>query len=253
MAKIKSKKVILFDLYQTLIDIDIGGENKKRNEAKGWEFFAKSLEQYGVYIAPAEFIALNDTRREDFYVGKDKKIHHHHFCTLVARILKDDLHIEFSHGEISSLVSKYHKIARGHVRLYPGVVEVLARLQKQYILSTASYTQGCYTQPELKELNIDQFFSYFIYTSDVGFQKASPEFYKQCLEIVGKKAGDCVMVGDNYDVDVLVPQKLGIKAVWVKNPVTANQYAHLFEQEPQGMVNLDEFDKLPEVIERVFS
>ena len=245
-------KVILFDIYQTLIDVDINEENKERNEARAWENLTKSLEQYGINITPAKFIELNNKQRANFYVGKDKKIYHHNFCKIMAEVLKDDLSVELSQEEICSLIYEYRKIARGYARLYPGVAETLERLTKKYTLSTASYTQGCYTKFELKELNIEKFFSYFIYTSDIGFHKVSPRFYEQCLEIVGKRAENCVMVGDNYDVDVLVPQKLGIKAVWVKNPLTAPEYAHLINKEPRDMIKLEEFVKLPEAIERVF-
>ena len=245
-------KVILFDIYQTLIDVDINEENKKRNETRAWEDLTKSLEQYGINITPAKFIELNNKHRANFYTGKDKEIYHHNFCKIMVQILKDDLRVELSQEEIYSLIYEYRKIARGYARLYPGVAETLERLTKKYTLSTASYTQECFTKPELKELNIEKFFSYFIYTSDIGFHKTSPQFYKQCLEIVGGSAENCVMVGDNYDVDVLVPQKLGIKAILVKNPLTAHEYAHLISQEPRDMIKLEEFVKLPEAIERVF-
>lgn len=250
--KRKTDKVIFFDVYQTLIDIDIDEEHKKRNEANGWEIFVKSLERYGVRITPVEFLALNDKRRADFYAGKDKKIYHHNLCKLVMGVLCEDLGINISEEEVCLLLSEYHKIARGYARLYPGVVETLAELEKYYTLAVASYTQGCYTQPELRELGIEKFFSHFMYTSDIGFHKASPEFYKRCLEIVGQRAEDCVMIGDNYDVDVLVPKKLGMKTIWIKNPVTASQYTHLFGQEPKNMIKLESFEKLPEVIEGIF-
>jgi len=44
----ETKKVILFDVYQTLIDIDIDDENKKKNQASAWKNLAKSLEQYDI-------------------------------------------------------------------------------------------------------------------------------------------------------------------------------------------------------------
>lgn len=248
-----SKKVILFDVYQTLIDIDINDENKKRNQASAWENLTKSLEQYDIRISPTELIELNEKQQEIFYAEKDKKIQHHNFCKILAQVLKDDLGVELSEENTCSLIYEYHKIARGYVRLYPGVAETIARLAKKYTLSTASYTQSCFTRSELEELNIDNFFSYFVYTSDIGFHKASPKFYEKCLEIVGEKAENCVVVGDNYDVDILVPQKLGMKAIWVKNPLTAPQYTHLFEQEPKDMINLEEFAKLTEVIEKIFN
>lgn len=249
--KTETKKVLLFDVYQTLIDIDINEKNKKANKAKAWDNFAKSLERHGIHTTPTKLIKLTDKKRDNFYIGKDKKVHHHNFCNIMAQVFKEDLGVDISQGEICSLLYEYHKISRGHVRLYPGVIETLALLENKYILSVASYTQECFTKFELKELGIDKFFSYFIYTSDVGFHKASPKFYEHCLWVVGKKAGDCVMIGDNYDVDVLVPQKLGIRAIWIKNPLTASQYAHLFDKEPKDMINLEEFVKLPEVIENL--
>ena len=248
---IKTKKVLLFDVYQTLIDIDINEKNKKENKAKAWDNFAKSLERYGIHISQTELIKLTDKKRANFYIGKDKKIYHHNFCDIMAQLLKEDLNTKLPREEICSLIYEYHKIARGYVRLYPKIAETLTQLKKRYILSVASYTQGCFTKFELKELGIDKLFSYFVFTSDVGFHKVSPKFYKRCLEVVGKRAEDCVMIGDNYDVDVIIPQKLGIKAIWVKNP--ASQYVYLFDKEPKDMVNLKEFFKLPEVIERVFN
>lgn len=244
--------MIFFDIYQTLIDIDIDAEHKKRNEAKGWGVFVQSLERYGAHITSAEFLALHDNRRTNFYAGKDKKIYHHNLCKLVVQVLREDLKIDISEKEVSSLLFEYHKIARGYTRLYPGVTETLAELAKQYTLAVASYTQGCYTQPELKELGIEKFFSHFMYTSDIGFHKASPEFYKRCLEVVGKKVEDCMMIGDNYDVDVLVPEGLGMKAIWIKNPITASQYAHLLERKPKKMIELGNFKKLSGVIAEIF-
>lgn len=247
-----NNRVVFFDIYQTLIDIDIDEEHKKENEAKGREVFAMSLERYGAHITPAGFFALIDERKEYFYAGKDKKVYHHNLCKIVMSVLQEYLGINISEIEVASLLSEYHKIARGYAMLYSGVVETLAELEKHYTLAVASYTQGCYTQAELKDLGIERFCSHFIYTSDVGFLKASPEFYKRCLDIVGKEAKNCMMIGDNYDVDILVPQKLGMKTIWVKNPLTAGHYMHLFEQEPKYMIMLDEFSKLPEIVGRVF-
>ncbi len=251
-VKRNTDKVIFFDVYQTLIDIDIDEERKKRNEAKGWEVFTKSLERYRAYISPVKFLAFNDKRRADFYAGKDKKVYHHNLCKLVMGTLQEDLGVDISEAEVSGLLYEYHKIARGYAQLYSGVAETLAELEKHYTLAVASYTQGCYTQPELRELGIEKFFSYFIYTSDIGFHKASPDFYKRCLEIIGKSAEDCMMIGDNYDVDVVVPQELGMKAIWVKNPITVSQYMHLCGQGPKNMIELESFEKLPEVIEEIF-
>lgn len=251
--KTKNRKVILFDVYQTLTDIDIDEENKKRNQAHAWEYLAKSLAGFGVKINSAELIELSRKQQENFYIGKDKKIQHHNFCSIFGEILNDRFGVKVPGEKVCSVIYEYHKIARGYARLYPDVAETLARLKEAYTLAVASYTQGCFTKLELGELGLDKYFSYSVYTSDIGLHKASPKFYERCLKIIGERAENCVMIGDNYDVDILIPQKLGIKAIWVKNPLTAPQYTHLFHQEPKDMINLAEFAKLPEVIERIFN
>ena len=63
---------------------------------------------------------------------------------------------------------------------------------------------------------------------------------------------DCVMVGDNYREDVSVPSQLGIKAVWIKNPVTHSKHSDLLTIEARGVIDLQEFYRLPEVIDGIF-
>ena len=256
-GNLESDKVIFFDLYQTLLDVKISSTDpviKLNEELVGWEAFVVALKKYGITVAANDFLKLYEKRRDDFYAAnRDKKIHHHNMQALVAEVLEKDFNIQRSPEELSNLIYVYRIASRGRLRLYPGVFHTLSALAKEYILSTASHTQGSFTQLELRELDIEKLFSYFVYSSDIGLRKESPDFYKHALKVVGKKAEDCVMVGDNYDVDVLVPRKLGIKAIWVKNPVTSDRYLDLLAEEPKYMINLQEFYKLPEVIGCVFN
>lgn len=85
-----------------------------------------------------------------------------------------------------------------------------------------------------------------MYSSDIGLRKESPDFYKHALKVVGRTAEECVMVGDNYDVDVLVPKQFGIRSVWIKNPITSSRYP--MEKDPPNTLNLESLAKLPERI-----
>jgi HAD superfamily hydrolase (TIGR01549 family) len=247
----QNRKTIFFDVYQTLIDIDIQKESREINQAKAWEVLASYLEKYGAHVTGPELLALNDKQKEAFYVGKDIKIHHHDFSKLLTNILKNDFGVEVPMEQVREAIHEFHKIARGHMHLYPGVLETLPKLKERYSLSIVSYTQASWTQAALKELGIEQFFSHFIYTSDLGFHKESIGFYEKCLEIAGEQAENCMMIGDNYIADVLTPQKIGIKAIWIKNPLTADQYLDSFDQEPKNMIRLEDFDKLPAFLEEM--
>lgn len=250
----KTDKVIFFDCYQTLLDINIDKENKKFNEKKGWEKFVSLFRQnYGIITNTSNFVKFLDQRKDDFYAGKDKIIHHHNLLLLVSEVIEKDLKSKISSEEISELIYEYRKISRGYLRLYPKVAETLARLSEKYTLSIASYTQGSFTQPELRELGIEKYFSHFVFSSDIGFRKESAEFYKKCLQVVGKDPADCVMVGDNYREDVSVPLQLGINTVWIKNSDTYSEHSNLPTTEANGVIDLQEFDRLPKLIGEIIN
>lgn len=250
----KHSKVIFFDLYQTLLDVKISSTDpivKLKEELVGWEAFTEKLGKYGITISANEFLELYEKRRDDFYsANRDIKIHHHNMQVLVDEVLEKDFHIQRSPEELLDLVYIYRKVSRGWLRLYPGVFETLSALSKEYALSTASHTQGSFTQLELRELNIEKFFSYFVYSSDIGLRKESPDFYNRALEIVGRNVEDCVMVGDNYDVDVLIPKQLGILSVWIKNPLTSSRYP--MEKEPSNSLALENIGELPILVGSLF-
>lgn len=243
-----SIKIIFFDLYQTLLDVELS-VNNPNHEIEGWDVFAKTLLKYGKKVSGLEFQKLYTKRRDDFYSNKSKEIYHHNLFEITSDVLREDLGLKFSKEEIMELIYIYRKASRGHLHLYPGVFDTLSRLSKGYALSTASHTQGSFTQLELRELNIEKLFSYFVYSSDIGLRKESPDFYKRALEIVGRSAEDCIMVGDNYDVDVLVPQQLGIRAVWIKNPITYERYP--MAEEYQNRINHDDIENLPNLVEKL--
>lgn len=245
----KTDKVIFFDCYQTLLDVRIDKENQKFDRKKGWEKFVSLLNQnYEMIVSASDFVHFLDQRKADFYAEKNKAIYHHNLLLLISEVIEKDLKYRISSEEIADLIYEYRKISRGYLRLYPKVAETLARLSEKYILSIASYTQGSFTQPELKELGIEKYFSYFVFSSDIGFRKESTEFYKKCLQVVGKDPADCVMVGDNYREDVSIPSQLGINTVWIKNPDTHSEHSNLPDVEVSGAIDLQEFDRLPEVI-----
>ncbi|MDP3795135.1 MAG: HAD family hydrolase [bacterium] len=249
----KNDKVIFFDCYQTLLDVRLDKENQKVDERRGWEEFVNLLaKNHGVKIGATDFVVLLEKRKAYFYSDKDKTTQHHNLCLLVSEVLEKDLQTPLPKDEVSRLIYEYRKISRGYVRLYPKVADTLAVLSEKYTLSIASYTQGCFTQLELRELEIEKYFSYFVYSSDIAFKKESPEFYRECLRLVQKKPEHCVMIGDNYREDISVPTSLGIHTVWIKNPDTSSKHSDLPTTGTKGVIDLKEFDILPEVIDGIF-
>jgi len=253
MDNTKSNKVIFFDCYQTLIDIQIDKEQKQANEQKAWEKLAFLLKERGIPTDTSTFVDLLEKRKANFYATRDKKFYHHNFYALVEAVIKNDLKADISADDLAALIYEYRKIARGYARLYPKVADALAKLAQEYTLAIASYTQASFTQSELRELNIEQYFSYFIYSSEIGIHKEPPGFYEECLRVVGEDAKDCVMIGDHYREDILSSRKIGLNAIWVRNPATLSKFADIGVVEAGYTIALEDFDTLPDLIARIFT
>src|SRR3989344_6592823 len=242
-------KTVFLDLYQTLLDVNLDSYIKARDEDESWAALASSLEKYSLKVSPEDLKSAYEKEKDSFYSGRDIKIYHHNLCKLVPKVLKEQFNLSLSQKELISLIYEYRKAAVGDTRIFPGVYETLKKLKGRYTLATASHTQGCFTQIELEKLDIAKFFSLFFYTSDIGFRKDTRRFYDYCLAETGNLASECVMVGDNYDVDVLVPEEVGIKSVWIINPQTSNR--HKVDSMPKYSLNIGELEKLPDLIEAI--
>ena len=252
MTTTKTDKVVFFDCYQTLLDVRLDKERQKVDEQMGWEKLVALLNERGIQVNVATILALLEKRKADFYSTRDKKLYHHSFYALLGAILKEDLHAEVSADDLTVLIYEYRKIARGSVQLYPKVADTLAQLSQHYTLAIASYTQNSFTQLELRELGIEQYFSYFIYSSEIGIRKETLGFYEECLRVVGKDAADCVMIGDHYQEDILPSRKAGLNAIWIRNPDTLSKFTDVVVADAGDTIALENFDTLPAVLEQLF-
>jgi len=51
--------------------------------------------------------------------------------------------------------------------------------------------------------------------------KASPAYYEEILAVLGRNPEECLMVGDNWEWDVVQPARVGIPAFWIADPQAA--------------------------------
>ena len=48
--------------------------------------------------------------------------------------------------------------------------------------------------------------------------KASPAYYEEILAVLGRAPDECLMLGDNWEWDVVQPARVGIPAFWISDP-----------------------------------
>ena len=115
-------------------------------------------------------------------------------------------------GDWKSLLEEH----RNEIRLFSEVKEVLEELKKDFVLIVTSNAAREFVKIEIQETGISHYFSrIFSATSDFGQVKKIPQFYKQICEIMGVTTSQMIHVGDHYEFDFLVPQRLGMKAYYL--------------------------------------
>ena len=103
-----------------------------------------------------------------------------------------------------------------NVEIIPGVVEVLSKLKVNYTLCVASNAGESDTElmkSALKRVGIDCFFSCFFTSLELGFEKPDTRFFESILKTFDLSPSECVMVGNDYKKDILIPKSMGINTI----------------------------------------
>lgn len=242
----KKGKVIIFDMYQTLVNIDIV-ENKERKKHAFEKTFVAYLLSHGIAGEEAHhFQSHYDDELKAFYTAHDKETEHHNFVSILSETFRKYYGLAVDAQELDDMVYEFRKIDRGYARLYPGVQEMLESLSKNYTLILASYTQGVYSERELEELGIRKYFTHCVFSSYIGFKKKSDNFFQECLRVAGTEPSNCIMVGDSLSEDISMAQRHGMRAVWVINPVSKDK--EVAGVVPDTSVSIERINTLPTII-----
>jgi len=99
--------------------------------------------------------------------------------------------------------------------LYPDVLPSLNHLKRRYKLVIASGMSEDFICIKLKKDNLTQFFSHIFSAISLGLIKKEKSFYLAMCRSLNVKPAELVHVGDHYEVDYLVPRKIGIEAYFL--------------------------------------
>ena len=97
-------------------------------------------------------------------------------------------------------------------QLYPDAVEAVVKA-KENGFKTATVTTIAYFQFKEAVKPIKGHFDFIMTGYEAGCDKTNPKMYRRVLEILRVKPEEAVMIGDNMDIDVLLPKRLDINAI----------------------------------------
>ena len=141
-----------------------------------------------------------------------------------GKITKDILRIKRFQDTLSSykidspdlakrLGDGYVEISPYQTQLFPNTKEVLTELKKEYELHIITNGFKEVQFIKLENSGIRDFFDVIVCSEDVGKNKPAPDVFHYSLSQAGAKAHESIMIGDDYQVDVIGAEGAGIKGV----------------------------------------
>lgn len=126
--------------------------------------------------------------------------------------------IEYSiQDEMIHLLSEeYITYLADHNSLFDNALSLLGYLKPQYKLHIITNGFEEVQHRKLKNSNLLPFFDQVITSEKVGVKKPSPVIFEYAMEITGAGPEESVMIGDNFEADILGALNVGMQAIFCK-------------------------------------
>ncbi|WP_223649722.1 HAD family hydrolase [Hymenobacter psoromatis] len=128
------------------------------------------------------------------------------------------------------------QVAEQHYRHYQrlrqpvaGALALLKCLKPDYQIGIVTNNRTAEQEEKLRHLGMREFVDALITSEGVGVLKPDPAIYEVALRRLGVTAAETVMVGDNWQADVLGALAMGIRPVWLNRLGVARPLAHVAE------------------------
>ena len=185
---------VFFDLDHTLWDFD-------RNSALTFE---KIFDMNGIKLDLDQFLRIYEPLNLAYWkMYREDKIDKPslRFHRLNDTFLKLDMKMK---------AAVIHKLAVDYIdhlttfnHLFEGTFEILDYLMPKYELHIITNGFKEVQQGKLNKANIDHYFKTVTNSEMVGAKKPHPRIFNHALSMAGAKAEQSIMIGDNYEADIL--------------------------------------------------
>jgi putative hydrolase of the HAD superfamily len=209
MFKNMNVKAVLFDLYNTLIEIQT---DEGRHEV--WETLARFLRYRGLR-ADAEHMYNNYFSQVELSKNECPEEHAEvDVVEIFGRMLN-----EMGHQGAPSFPEEVTQLFRAlsvvRFGTFPDTIRSLEALKQKFILGLISDAQRAFFDPEVAMTGLHSFMDVIVVSSDYGYRKPDPRLFFKALEILRLPAEQAVYVGDNVERDICGAKNAGMEAILI--------------------------------------
>jgi len=230
-----SRQFVFFDLGQTLID--------------EWDFinyldtrFVELLNGYGAKIDQRNYRAVRDS------VIRDRKIGHGSARELVIEVCRLLSPSGYDKVIAERLKPEMEKGRKDFFRFSDEAVDTLTVLEKSHYEMGLIANQGHDVLDLLEKSGLNRFFKVRAISSLVKLRKPDPRIFEFALREAGRRAEDCIMVGDRLDTDICPAKTLGMTTIRTTNSL-------FWLQEPErecevATYTISRLSEIPSILEK---
>lgn len=199
---------IFFDLYCTLIDI-----RTDEGDMRVYDALAQYLAYHSVVIQPHELrAAFFGLVQRQLDQSKEKHPEVDMFQVFGEIMEKHGKGI-YSDQSVLDTTVLFRSLTMRRFGIFPGVAETLGELKKRYRLGLISDAQWTFTEPELRMLDLDRFFTTTLLSSRFGYKKPDKRLFDEAMRRLGVAPGESVYIGDSLSKDMVGAKSAGMKFI----------------------------------------
>jgi len=188
-------KTVLFDLHGTMVYLENAVTDQEVSDylfSRGYEVSPQQLKASWAFVAFVDY----------------PKYGYRNWRSYFSRVLWR-LKVGVDRTTMEGLVKL---LERSSYKLYPDAAAAVMKA-KERELRTAIVTTIAYFQFKKVIQPLKKCFDFIMTGYEAGCDKTNPKMYRKVLEILKVKPDETVMIGDNVQVDILLPKRLGIHAI----------------------------------------
>ena len=202
----KMIKTILLDIDDTLYSYD------KANKEALKQLYQYCQKQFGWDKEKINFLIQEAQREQKQVLNRDCSSIHNRLIRFQLMLEKEKkpfmpYALEMYHCYWDTLLK--------HIEVEPGVALFFRWAKQKNIRIGIATDMTAYIQyKKLERLDVLSQIDFIVTSEEVGVEKPHPKFFERCMEKAECGLDEVVMIGDNWNKDIIGARSIGMKALW---------------------------------------
>ena len=198
-------KNIFFDLDHTLWDFETNSKNTFEHIFKDNKIRIE-IEDFSLCYKPINQKYWKLFREDKVSKEKLRYARLKETFAVLDYAIDDDL--------IDVLAEKYIENLSNYNKLFNGTIDILDYLKPKYNMHIITNGFDEVQHRKLENAAILPYFNHIISSEKVGAKKPNPKIFQYALEIANAKSKESIMIGDNFEADILGARSVGMHTIF---------------------------------------